>query len=269
MLRRDTFRLGGATSLAALISVPLVGALASPARAAFVDAPDVVVFCDPALRAPLQRLATLFRARTTAPVRLICAPGGLMAAQLVRNERDDIFISLSPVVRQLAASGLAVPQPSVGSWRNRLVIARNKAADGAPAAAAPATSAALPALLAARKFGAPDPGPNAVVDTPALIRRLGLEQALAGRIAGHVDTGTVAWLLARDQVGLGLMLSTDARAGGLPTAIAIPDEAYPPVRYMAAFSRHVLSRNAAGFMQFLASDEARDRLTESGLEIEA
>ena len=131
------------------------------------------------------------------------------------------------------------------------------------------TFAALAALLADRKFGAPDPGPNAVVDTPALIRRLGLEQALAGRIAGHVDTGTVAWLLARDQVGLGLMLSTDARAGGLPTAIAVPDEAYPPVRHAAAFSRYLLSRNAAAFMQFLASGQARDSLTESGLEIEA
>ena len=33
-----------------------------------------------------------------------------MAVQLARNERDDIFISLLPIVRQLAASGLAAPQ---------------------------------------------------------------------------------------------------------------------------------------------------------------
>ena len=252
MSRRDTLRFGNTTSFAV-----------SPARADFVDAPDVVVFCDPALRAPLQRLGVLFRARTDAPVRLICAPGNLMAAQLARNERDDIFISLVPIVRRLAASGLADPQPSVGFWRNRLVVARNGA--GAP----PATPGALPALLADRKFGVPDPGPNAIVDTPALLRRLGLERALAGRISGQVDTGSVAWLLARDRVGLGLMLSTDAHGGGLSIAVAIPDDAYPAVRYAAAFSKHVLSRNAAAFMQFLATDQAHASLVESGLEIEA
>ncbi len=262
MLRRDALRLGATTSVAALTAVSMLAA-ASPARAEFVDAPDVVVFCDPALRDALRRLGLLFRARTNAPVRLMCAPGNLMAAQLKRNERDDIFISLLPIIRQLAAAGLADPQPSAGSWRNRLVIAGHGTGGGALA------PDALPALLADRKLGAPDPGPNAIVDTPALIRRLGLEQALAGRISGQVDTGTVAWLLARDQVGLGLVLSTDARGGGLATAVAIPDDAYPAVRYAAAFSKHVLSRNAAAFMQFLATDQARASLTDSGLEIEA
>ena len=261
MLRRDALRLGATTSIAALTAVSMAAA-ASPARANFVDAPDVVVFCDPALRDALHHLGVLFRARTKAPVRVLCAPGNLMAAQLERNERDDIFISLLPIIRQLAAAGLADPQPSAGAWRNRLVIAGH----GTGGALAPG---ALPALLADRKLGAPDPGPNAVVDTPALIRRLGLEQALAGRISGQVDTGTVAWLLARDQLGLGLMLSTDARGGGLATAIAIPDDAYPAVRYAAAFSKHVLSRNAGAFMQFLATDQARTSLTDSGLEIEA
>lgn len=269
MLRRDTLRLGGATSLAALISAPALGILTSPARAEFVNAPDIVVFCDPALRAALRHLGVLFQARTSAPVRLICAPGGLLAAQLARNERDDIFISLLPVIRQLAASGLADPQPSVGLWRNRLVVARNVTAGGLqPATPGSATPCALSALLADRKLGAPDPGPNAIVDTLALIRRLGLEQALAGRISGQVDTGTVAWLLAHDQVGLGLVLSTDARGGGLSTAIAIPDDAYPAVRYAAAFSKHVLSRNAAAFMRFLATDQARASLVDCGLEIE-
>ena len=119
------------------------------------------------------------------------------------------------------------------------------------------------------KLGAPDPGLSAIVDTPVLIRRLRLEQAPTGCISGQVDTDTVAWLLARDQLDRGLVLSTDARGSGLATAVAIPDDAYPAVRYAAAFSKHVLSRNAGAFMRFLATDQARASLTESALEIEA
>ncbi len=246
----------------ALAAIALLAASARGARAHFVDAPDVVVFCDPSLREPVRRLGALFRARTGVPVRILCAPGRLMAEQLARNERDDIFISLLPIVGRLAASGLAEPARFVGAWRNRLLIAGH-----GPGLTAGAPEA-LPALLGGRKLGAPDPGPNAVVDTPALIARLGLAQALAGRIAGAVDTGGVAWSLAHGQVGLGLMLATDARSGGFATAVAIPDDAYPALRYAAAFAKHVLSRNADGFMHFMATPQARDSLAGSGLEIE-
>ena len=260
MLRRDALRLGRTASLAALVSAPLLGASATEARERFVDAPDVVVFCDPALREPVRRIGALFRDRTGVPVRVICAPGPLMAAQLARNERDDILVSLLPIVRRLAASGLVKVAPFVGGWRNRVLVARN----GEGARFAPD---ALPTLLGDRKLGAPDPGPDAVVDTAALIDRLGLGEALAGRIAGEVDTDSVAWSLAHDRVGLGLMLATDAETG-FSTAIAIPDDAYPPVRYAAAFGKHVLSRNADAFMHFMATGAARASLTGSGLEIE-
>ena len=255
--------------LGALGAMPAVALVPVRAKAKFVNAPDVVVFCDPPLRQPLHRLGALFRGRTGVPVRVLCAAGAIMAAQLERNERDDIFISLQPIVRQLAASGLVFPQMPAGIWRNRLAFARKGA--GAPAA----TPDTLPALLGAAtsdnqgRLGAPDPSGNAIVDTPALLRRLGLEQALAGRVTGEIDTGAVAWLLEHDQVGLGLVLETDARSFGFSVAAAIPDEAYTAVRYQTAFSKHVLSRNANGFMQFLASAEARASLADSGLKIEA
>jgi ABC-type molybdate transport system substrate-binding protein len=255
MLRRKALGLIAAAPAAALVPFP--------ARAGFVDAPDIVVFCDLTLREPLHRLGAMFRSRTGVPVRMICAPGAIMAAQLARNERDDIFISLQPIMRGLAANGLARPQTQVGVWRNRLVVARKGPA------ATPAKPDAIRALLGGGKLGVTDPNPNAVVDTPALLRRLGLQQALEGRLSGEVDTGGVAWLLAHDQVELGLVMATDARSFGFSTAVAIPDEAYPAIRYETAFSRHVLSRNANAFMQFLGSGEARASLAGSGLEIEA
>ena len=265
MFRRDTLRLTGLASGATLVSAPLAAIFVSPARAAFVDAPDVVVFCDPELRQPMRALGGIFRSGTGVPVRLLCAPAGIMAAQLVRHERCDILVSLvGPATEQLAGSGLLHSQDAVGRWRNRLVVARNGPGTGA----APAKPEALPELLGGGTLGAPDPSVNAIIDTPALIRGLGLEEALAGRITGEIDTGGVAWLLARDRVALGLMLATDARSGGFSPAVAIPDDAYPALRYRAGFTRHVLSRNADAFMRFLATGAARASLAGSGLEIE-
>ncbi|WP_428395886.1 hypothetical protein [Lichenicoccus sp.] len=41
-----------------------------------------------------------------------------------------------------------------------------------------------------------------------------------------------------------------------------------PLRYVAAFNRHVLNRNAAAFIRFLAIDEVRTSLRQAGLEID-
>ncbi len=257
MPRRTALRLSGLA--------PVLAAAPAWARAAFVGPADVVVFCDPELRGVVRRLGVLFSSRDNVPVRLQCAPARLLAAQLVRHERCDIIVTLSGVVERLAADGTVHPQTSVGAWRNRLLIARS----GPGPAPMPVRPALVSTLLAGRMLGAPDPGPNAVVDTQALIGRLGLNEALVGHVMGEVDMEGVAWLLARGRVGLGLLLSTELPGRGFSAAVSIPDAAYPPIRTAAAFNRHVLSRHAAAFMRFLTTNKAHRSLAESGLEVEA
>jgi ABC-type molybdate transport system substrate-binding protein len=261
--------------LLAPLVAPLVAVAASrPARADVSRSPDVVVFCDPTLRDVLHRLGAAFLRDGGAPLRLICAPAAIIAAQIARSERNDVVMTLEPVVQRMVASQLVDAEAGVGVWRNRVTVAG--AATPADPPAGPAVAAAvrpsldrLPTLLGDGRLGAPDPTSNAVFDTPALLRRLGLEAALAGRVVGEADTGGVAFLLRRGTVRLGLVLRTDARAGGLAERLDVPDDAYPPIRYAAARNRHAMSRNTERFLAFLAAQPARDGLAQDGLEIVA
>jgi ABC-type molybdate transport system substrate-binding protein len=253
--RREALRLAGllgAGGLASTLAAP-------PARAEFTYAPDIVLFCSPTLAAPLRHAGDLFQSQTGVPVHILAPPDRISAAQLERGERNDICILLAPVAAHLQQAGLADAQPSVGTWRNRLVIARLGAGP------APIDAARLLASDNAARLGIVDLSDDAVIDTAALLARLGVANA---RLEGSVDTRDVAFQLVHRAVDLGLIFATDANAGPFTIAATIPDTAYPPVRYAALLNRHVLSRNAAGFLTFLATPATRVPLTRSGLEIE-
>ena len=254
----------GALGLAGLLGAgSLASTLAAPAaRAAFTYAPDVVVFCAPPLTTPLRRAGDLFQSRTGVPVHILAPPGRLAASQLERGERNDVSILLAPVAAVLVQAGLVDIQPSVGVWRDRLVIARLGAGP------APIDARRLLAANGSARLGIVDPTDDAVVDSASLLDRLGLAAALAGRLVGSVDTRGVAFELAHRAVELGLIFSTDAQSGPFTIAASTPDDAYPPVHYVAVLNRRVLSRYAAGFLAFLATPAARASLTRSGLEIE-
>ena len=253
--RRDAFRLAGLLGAGGLAST-----LAAPsARAEFTYAPDIVLFCSPTLAAPLRAAGDTFQSQSGVPVHILAPPDRISAAQLERGERNDICILLAPVAAHLAQAGLVDLQPAIGTWRNRLVIARLGAGP------APIDAVGLLASDSTARLGVVDPSDNAVTDTAALLARLGVATS---RLEGAVDTPDVAFQLAHRAVDLGLVFATDATAGPFTIAATIPDEAYPPVRYAAVLNRHVLSRNAAAFLAFLATPPARAPLTRSGLEIE-
>ncbi len=232
--------------------------IASAAHAEFSHAPDAVVFCNPSLAPALHRVAALFRGQTGVPVRILATADRILAAQLARGERNDVFVALAPVAASLQAAGLAGIDPTVGNWRDRLVVAR------AGEAPAPVPPTQLPALLAPARLGVTDPTGNAIVDMRSLLERLRVRTTLVGEL----DTVNVAGLLARGEVDFGLVFATDQRAGQFGIAAAIPDEAYAPVRYAAVLNRKALSRFASPFLAFLATPAARARLANSGLEIE-
>lgn len=260
--------------LGATLMLPLLAGLCAPARADTSRSPDVVVFCDPTLRPVLRHLGTAYQTGGDAAVRLICAPAAIIAAQIARGERNDIVITLEPVVQEMAAAQL-VNLAASDAWRNRITVAGLGAADRTSPETAPGVRPAstepdwIAAALGDGMLGAPDPGGNAVFDTPALLRRLGLDRALARRLVGEVDTGGVAFLLQQGTVRLGLVLATDAVANRFTERFAVPDANYDPIRYAVARNRHAMSRNAAGFLAFLASAPAGDILAQSGLEIVA
>lgn len=249
--------LGG--GLAAAILASLGG---GAARAAPSTAPDVVVYCDRALRTPLESVGRLFAARIGgAPAHVFCAPPPLMLAQIERITQNDVLITGSKTMDEAAARRLIRPETRVALGANRLIVASL-----AGAVPRPVDRAGIGPLIGTDPLAAPDRTTGSTVDSAGVLRRLGFIPPLGFSLVGAIDTEEVAWLIRTRAVKLGLLYRTEACPGsGLAVAAELPGEA--PVPYAAAISVVTRSPRAEAFMAFLRSSEAAASLRANGLEI--
>jgi molybdate transport system substrate-binding protein len=236
---------------------------AAPARADFVVAPDVVVYCEPTLRPVLAEIAADWRRQTGVPVHLFTSPTAAMLEQIGHHTRADLIIGESDAAAAEAARRQIIkPETRVTLWRNRLVVA-------APQAAA----AALPADPAAR-IGA---GAIAIVDPPIgatgsdsrrALAALGLWPALEKSAVGVVNTADGSFLLEQGRVQRAVLYASDvAAAPGFAVAATLPDGAYPPVVYWLAETHNELSPKAPDFAAWLRQAPAGERARAAGLEV--
>jgi ABC-type molybdate transport system substrate-binding protein len=86
---RTSFR---SFALAVLLWAACGTALIGPARAEYMVAPDVVVFCEPALRHALGDLGALWRNETGIPVRIFTSPTPAPVEQVAHGARSDVLI---------------------------------------------------------------------------------------------------------------------------------------------------------------------------------
>lgn len=237
--------------------------LAAPARAEFIVAPDVVVYCEPTLRPVLAGIADDWRHATGVPVHFQISPTAAMLEQIGHRARADLIIGEGDAAAAEAAGRhLIKPQTRVSLWRNRLVVA-------APAAAAQALSGD-----AVQRIG---DGPIAVVDPPVgatgsdsrqALAALGLWPALEKHAVGTVNTADASFLLAQGRVQRAVLYASDvAAAPALAVAASLPDTAYPPVVYWLAQTDNALSPRTADFAAFLRQPPATDRARAAGLDV--
>ncbi len=249
--------------LSALAPVLAALLLVAPARAEFVVAPDVVVYCEPTLRPVLAEIAADWRRQTGVPVHLFTSPTAAMLEQIGHRARADLIIGESDAAASMAVERkLIKPETRVTLWRNRLVVA-------ALAAAAPA-----PASDAAAGIGA---GPIAIVDPPIgaagrdsrqALAALGVWPALEKTTVGVVATADASFLLEQGRVQRAVLYASDvAAAPALAVAATLPDAAYPPVVYWLAETHNQLSPKAAGFAAWLRQKPAGERARDAGLEV--
>lgn len=234
------------------------GSWPGPARADFISAPDVVVYCDPTLRPAMQSVGRVFRAQTGVPVRVLSAPGPLLLGLIARGTRDDVLVTQANWMDGAAARKLIDATTRAAPWRDRIVLAGH----GVPASALP-TPDSLSQALGGGKLGVIDPTQDGGPDGVALAAHLGWQAPLAGEIDGP----GVAFVVATGAARLGLLPTTAALAQpGVSVVSPLPDDSAPPVAYVAAVSKNILSRNTAAFMAFLATAPALDALHAAGLE---
>ncbi len=250
-------QLGRATLLAAAMT-----GLATVTHAEGSSAPNVVVYCDKALRRTMEDTGRLFTARRGAPVNVFCAAPPLMLAQIERVTQNDILITQAGVMDLAARQGLIRAATRIPLGRDRLVLAARSGKS--PGDGANADPVAVLRGIGAGPLATPDPTAATTIDSAAVLARLGLPAPPPFRLIGAVDTEEVGFLLRTGAAPLGLLHGTEAQPGsGLSVAAALAGE---PVTYAAAITVITRSRNAQAFIDFLNTPEAQTRLRSAGLE---
>ncbi len=98
--------------------------MASPVRAGYAVAPDVVVFCAPTLRHAVSDVGALWRQQTGVPVRVFTSPTEALLQQIAHHARDDVLIGEGDgEARAATGQNLVQPETLRKLWRNQLVVA--------------------------------------------------------------------------------------------------------------------------------------------------
>jgi molybdate transport system substrate-binding protein len=258
----------GATISRRILGLMLAASAAiGTARANEYIAADVVVFCEPTLQHALGQVATLWRRRGGAPVRIFTAPTALLLEQIGHGIRGDIIIGEGDAAVATALQRrLIKPETRFSGWRNRLVVAQR----GAALAAAELSRASnLVALAGAGSIAIVDPP---VAASGAYSRQaldaLGLWDGLQGHALGVVDTDEAVFLLESGKARFAVVYASDVAAQPrLAIAARFPDGVYPPVVYWGAQTQQVRSPRTEDFAAYLRQPEAQERLRQAGLEV--
>jgi len=239
---------------------------AAPARAQYVVAPDVVVFCEPTLRHAIEDIGALWREETGVHARIFTSPTWAELEQVAHHARADVIVGEGDAMAASAvARGLIKPETLRRLWRNRLVAATTAAAK---AKAAPA-ALDLAALAGKETIALEDP-PTSVAGAEGkkALEALGLWAAASSKSIGVVDTADAAYLLRHNEVPLAVVYATDVAAD---PDFSITDQLPPandePIVYWVAEAHNALSANSEKFASFLGTPAAAARAKEDGLEV--
>jgi hypothetical protein len=253
LARRD---LAAVFATAAAIGV----AAGVPAQA---GVPDVVAYCEPALRHAVTEAGRDFGH----PVHVFCSPPPQMLAQLERTVQNDVLITQPAPMDEATRRGLIVAptRAAIGGTVLVLVLAGRAGRTGTVSA----DPAAIAAFLGPQgRLAVSDPTPAATIDGAAILDSLGWSSALAGRVTGAANERDVAFLVATGAARLGLLTLAELRADPrLALAARLPGAA--PVAYEAAVSKLAKSPNAAAFVAHLRAAATVARLRAAGLEVAA
>lgn len=229
--------------------------LAGPAKADPSTAPNVIVFCDPPLRAAMIRFGRHFTAATRVPVNVFCAPPPLMLAQIERRNQNDILITLAPFMDEAARRHLVAGGTFLPMGVNAYVFATREADQATIVAGGKLPFASLVV---------PDRTAGTTLDAQAVLGG-SLPPDIA--VIGAVDTEQAAAIVRHGAAEAALVYRTEAQPGsGLRVAGILPGR---PPSYEAAVTAVSRSPRVDTFITYLRSPEARDALRSTGLDVPA
>jgi molybdate transport system substrate-binding protein len=239
--------------------------LAFLARPATAQPRPLTVFAAASLTEAMQDIARLWvQAGNPAP-RLSFGSSATLARQIEQGAPAEIFASADEIwADYLDTRALLAPGTRVSLLGNSLVLV--VPADR-PRRLSLDANLDVDALLGPRgrlATGDPKHVPAGIYAEQAL-RRLGLWERLAPRLARTEDVRAALLLVERGEAPAGIVYATDAAvAPGVTVAAAFPPSSHDPVTYPFAVTRSGDSPAARAFLAFLDSPAARAVFTRRG-----
>ena len=246
-------------ALAAVLSLGAAGARSADSP------PGVLVFAAVSLANVLGDLDKAYIARSGVPVTSSLAASSILAKQIEAGAPADVFFSADlQWMDYLQQRGLLRP----GSRRD---IAGNSLVLIAPAGSAVRASIApgfdLAALLGGGRLAVADPDSvPAGIYARAALENLGVWNSVAARMVRGENVRAALAYVARGDAPLGIVYRTDALVEPRVRVVGVfPAASHPPIVYPAALTRRA-GREAARYLAFIASAEARPIFRKWGFE---
>ena len=245
----------------------LLAALALP-MPALAEAAPLRVLGTGAVAASAQDIAAAFTARTGRAVALQTANAGVVARRLRDGEAADLVLNSAAQISALADAGLVEAASARELGRMLIGVAVREGA------ARPdiSTEAALrAAILAAPVIAHSDPATGATAGTHAarLIERLGLAEAMRGRVLVFPGGGAAVGAVAEGRAAMALsQISEIIAVPGAALVGPLPDTAQLVTPYVGAVAtRAADAEGARALLAALTGPEGQARFRAAGFAV--
>jgi ABC-type molybdate transport system substrate-binding protein len=240
--------------LCVLLVFASIQACFAPAAFAWTSpAADVVLYCAPALQAPLHHLADDFTGASGIPVHVFVAPPDGLIGLIRHRARADVVVADAGTIGTLAAGGAVRAGSVVGLGRDALVLI-------ARADAPLPQDAGVSQLLGNHVVVLPDPTTAASFDGASVLRQV--SDAPAQQI-GVSDTPTVLAVVRENGRVLGLVYQTEVPPAWARVAATLPAA---PTQMAGALVTLGQSGNAGRLLAYIAGKQGEAVLRQAGLE---
>lgn len=245
----------------------LFAALAMPLPA-LAQAEPLRVLGTGAVAASVRDIATAFTARTGRAVALQTANAGVVARRLREGEAADLVLNSAAQITALGNAGLVAGDSARELGRMLIGVAVRA---GAPMPDISTEAALRAAILAAPIIAHSDPATGATAGTHAarLIERLGLNEAMRGRVLVFPGGGAAVGAVADGRAAMAIsQISEIIAVPGAALVGPLPDSAQLVTPYLGAIAaRAADAEGARALLAALTGPEGQARFRAAGFAV--
>lgn len=253
------------TSVRLLAAALAWGWLSAPAAA---QGKDTVVFAAASLKDALNDVNAQWRKKTGKTALISYASSGTLAKQIVQGAPADVFISADLADMDFVQKrGFLKAGTRSNILGNKLVLVAEKDSGIPPVKIRPGFD--LVKLLDNGHLAMGD-----VMSVPAgkygkaALQSLGVWKAVESKVAQAENVRAALLLVSRGEAPLGVVYATDAAADSNVKIIGVfPESSHPPIVYPAALIAGSRSPDAASFLAYIESPEAKPLFEKQGFTV--